>query len=40
MITLSTENILDYVTSAPTEFGNDDTVIDKVKTSPKKKNNK
>ena len=40
MIISSTENILAYVTSAPTEFGNDDTVIDKVKISPKKKKNK
>ena len=40
MITLGTENILAYVTSVPTEFGNDDAVIDKVKTSPKKKKNK
>ncbi|CAI2200197.1 18143_t:CDS:2, partial [Funneliformis geosporum] len=29
IIISSTENILAYVTSVPTEFGNDDTVIDK-----------
>jgi len=40
MITSSTENILTYVTSAPAELSDDDSMIDKVKISPKKKRNK